>query len=125
MGEIAAECTTAPRSGDGEIVVRTERLTKRFGSRTAVNALDLEVQRGDVFGLLGPNGSGKTTALKMLLGLIWPSEGSISLFGRPITDSATRQFALRRVGSIVEQPSFYPYLSGRENLRAVAIFAGQ
>ena len=114
-----------PASGPArQVVLRTERLSKRFGKITAVQDLSLEVHRGDVFGLLGPNGSGKTTTLRMLLGLIWPSEGEIFLFGEPMTDDLQRRLALQRIGAIVEQPAFYPYLSGRENLRGVAVFAG-
>jgi ABC-2 type transport system ATP-binding protein len=109
---------------DRAVILRTEGLTKRFGERTAVNGLSLEVRQGDVFGLLGPNGSGKTTTLRMVLGLIWPTAGTISLFGAPLSTSAQRRAALRRVGSIIEQPSFYPYLSASENLRGVGIFAG-
>ena len=78
----------------------------------AVDDLSLEVTRGHVFGLLGPNGSGKTTTMGMLLGLVKPTAGSFSLFG----GSMPHQEALHRVGAIVETPSFYPYLSGRDNL---------
>jgi ABC-2 type transport system ATP-binding protein len=109
---------------DRPVVLSTERLSKRFGKITAVQDLHLEVRQGDVFGLLGPNGSGKTTTLRMILGLIWPTEGQISLFGTPMVDDALRRAALQRIGAIVEQPAFYPYLNGRENLQGVATFAG-
>lgn len=107
-----------------EPILRTEHLTKRFGTRTAVNDLALEVFRGDVFGLLGPNGSGKTTTIRMVLGLIQPNQGSIMLLGKHSSDKHGYLDALRRTGAIVEQPTFYPFLSGRENLRGMATFAG-
>jgi ABC-2 type transport system ATP-binding protein len=107
-----------------EVVLRTTGLTKRFGSRVAVNGLSLEVHKGDVFGLLGPNGSGKTTTLRMVLGLIWPNAGEISAFGRPMNSDTNRRAALQRIGAVVEQPAFYPYLSGAENLYGIAIYAG-
>ena len=93
-------------------VIRTNGLTKRFGDILAVDGLSLEVPRGRIFGLLGPNGSGKTTTMGMLLGLVKPTAGSFTLFesDAPLADS------LRRMGAIVETPAFYPYLSGRENL---------
>lgn len=95
-----------------DLVIQSNALTKRYGKITAVDDLSLEVRRGHVYGLLGPNGSGKTTTMGMLLGLVRPTSGSFSLFG-----SSTRlQEALRRIGAIVETPSFYPYLSGRRNL---------
>jgi ABC-2 type transport system ATP-binding protein len=103
-------------------VISTSHLTKRFGSLHAVNDLQLEVLRGDVFGFLGPNGAGKTTTIRMLLGLIRPTAGSISLFG---LDAAThRRQILPRLGAIVETPVFYPYLSGMDNLRIVAAASG-
>jgi ABC-2 type transport system ATP-binding protein len=106
------------------VVLRTAGLTKRFGTRQAVNGLSLEVQRGDVFGLLGPNGSGKTTTLRMVLGLIWPNSGEIEAFGVKMTSARSRRQALQRIGSVVEQPAFYPYLTGRENLLGIATYAG-
>ena len=96
-------------------VIETRGLTKAFGAIRAVDDLSLQVPRGGVFGLLGPNGSGKTTTLGMLLGLIRPTSGGIRLFGDPA--EGVRAQALRRIGAIVEEPSFYPYLSGRNNLR--------
>lgn len=108
----------------GDIVLTTIGLTKRYSKRLAVNGLNLDVRRGDVFGLLGPNGSGKSTTLRMVLGLVWPTAGTISLFGDDHRQSDQRRAALRRVGAVVEQPAFYPYLSGQQNLRGVAIFAG-
>ncbi|HEV3096780.1 MAG TPA: ABC transporter ATP-binding protein [Candidatus Dormibacteraeota bacterium] len=102
-------------------VVATHALTKRYGKNImAVDALDLEVRRGEVFGFLGPNGAGKTTTLRMLLGLIRPTSGSAQVVGRRPGDPA----GLARVGSLVESPAFYPYLSGRENLKVVADYAG-
>ena len=95
-----------------DLVIQSDALTKRYGKITAVDDLSLEVHRGHVYGLLGPNGSGKTTTMGMLLGLVRPTSGSFSLFG-----SSTRlQESLHRIGAIVETPSFYPYLSGRQNL---------
>ncbi len=95
-----------------DLVIRTDGLTKRYGKIVAVDGLSMEVRRGHVYGLLGPNGSGKTTTMGMLLGLVRPTSGSFSLFG----SSDGHRDALRRIGSIVETPAFYPYLSGRQNL---------
>ena len=85
-----------------------------FGSITAVDGVDLAVPRGSVFGFLGPNGSGKTTTIRMLLGLIAPSQGTWELLGEQMPDRA--EAALPRVGALVEGPAFYPWLSGRDNL---------
>jgi len=99
---------------DGDLAVATSGLTKRFGSQTAVDAVDLAVPSGAVYGFLGPNGSGKTTTIRMLLGLVQPTSGSRSLLGCPIPGRAGE--ALPRVGALVEGPAFHPYLSGRSNL---------
>ncbi len=95
-----------------DLVIQTHSLTKRYGRVLAVDGLSMDVPRGRVFGLLGPNGSGKTTAMSMLLGLVQPTAGDFRLFG---SETGHRE-GLRRVGAIIESPSFYPYLSGRQNL---------
>lgn len=98
-----------------EPVLRTEELTKRFGRILAVNKLNLEVYPGQVFGLLGPNGSGKTTTLGMLLGVVSKTSGSYSWFGQG------EGYGLRkRIGAILEQPAFYPFISGLQNLKVIA-----
>jgi len=105
-----------------DCIISTSRLTKAFGKLVAVNDLYLEVMQGDVFGFLGPNGSGKTTTIRMLLGLIRPTAGRVVMFGM---DNAYQLPAiLQRVGAIVETPVFYPYLSGSDNLLAVAAASG-
>jgi ABC-2 type transport system ATP-binding protein len=105
-----------------ECIISTSRLTKAFGKLVAVNDLHLEVMQGDVFGFLGPNGSGKTTTIRMLLGLIRPTAGRVVIFGM---DNAYQLPAiLQRVGAIVETPVFYPYLSGIDNLLTVAAASG-
>ena len=95
-----------------DLVIETRSLTKRYGKILAVDQLTLQVPRGHIFGLLGPNGSGKTTTMGMLLGLVKPTSGNFSLLG----GRTPHLEALRRTGAIVETPSFYPYLSGRNNL---------
>jgi ABC-2 type transport system ATP-binding protein len=97
---------------NGENVIETTDLTKQYGDVVAVNHLTLRVPRGGVFGFLGPNGSGKTTTMGMLLGLVHPTSGDARIFG----DAARHPATLRRVGAMVETPTFYPYLSGRANL---------
>ncbi len=95
-----------------EIILETRQLTKRFSKRIlAVNELDLEVPKGQVFGILGPNGSGKTTTLGMLLGVTAKTKGSFSWFGKG------EDYRLRKhIGAILEQPNFYPFLSAEQNM---------
>ena len=100
---------------DGSLAIETGGLTKRFGSHAAVDAVDLRVPRGTVFGFLGPNGSGKTTTIRMLLGLISASGGSATVLGE--TMPGRLQSVLPKVGALVEGPGFYPFLSGSGNLR--------
>ncbi|MET9861701.1 ABC transporter ATP-binding protein [Streptomyces smyrnaeus] len=100
---------------DDSAVISTHGLTKRYrGGQLAVDALDLSVPRGSVFGFLGPNGSGKTTTIRMLLGLIEPTGGTAQLLGEPMPGSVRR--VLPRVGALIEGPALYGFLSGRENL---------
>ncbi len=95
--------------------ITTSGLTKRFrGGQLAVDHIDLAVPVGSVYGFLGPNGSGKTTTIRMLLGLAYPTSGSATLLDVPMPAGATR--VLHRVGSLVEGPAFYPFLAGRDNL---------
>jgi ABC-type multidrug transport system ATPase subunit len=98
-------------------VIRTEGLTKQYGRITAVDGIDLEVREGDVYGFLGANGSGKTTTVRMLLGLVLATSGSIEVLGRPMP--ASGRDVLPQIGSMVEGPAAYPQLSGRTNLALV------
>jgi len=105
-----------------DVLLATDRLTKRFGKRTAVDRLSLEVRRGDVFGFLGPNGAGKSTTMRMILGLVRPSAGGVRIAG--IDALRDRRAALARVGAVVETPGFYRHLSGWDNLRIFASLGG-
>ena len=100
--------------------METHGLTKRYGDRLAVDAVDMRVRRGEVYGFLGPNGAGKTTTLRMMLGLIRPTAGTATVLGRP----AGRPDVTARVGALVEGPGFYPSLSGLDNLRVMARYRG-
>ncbi len=99
-----------------ENVLSIHGLTKNFGKLCAVNSLNLEVNRGEVFGMLGPNGSGKTTTLGMLMGVINPSAGNFSWFNQPPT-----HLMRKKIGAVLEHPIFYPYLSGQKNLELMAM----
>jgi len=105
-----------------ETPVEARGLVKQYGRITAVDHVDLTVNRGDVYGFLGPNGAGKTTTLRMMLGLIYPTEGSVRLFGRDPASEGAR--ALEGVAGFVEAPRFYPYLSARTNMRMMAAYDG-
>jgi ABC-2 type transport system ATP-binding protein len=104
--------------GTRELAVETLGLTKRFGSNTVVDSVDLRVPRGCAFGYLGPNGAGKTTLIRLLLGLLRADGGSMSLLGRPVP--AQRAAALAGVGAIVDEPRFHGHLTGRQNLKVIA-----
>ena len=97
------------------LMITTENLTKRFGNVEAVRGVSLDVREGDRYGLLGPNGSGKSTLVRMLLGLVYATNGSISVLGEPIPRRIGR--VLPEIGALIEEPAAYPHLSGRANLR--------
>ena len=112
------------RAADADVrapVVQTRGLTKRYGSRTVVDALDMAIPPGVVAGFIGPNGAGKTTTLRMLLGLVRPSAGGGRVFGLPLHSPASY---LSRVGALIESPAFYPGLSGERNLAVQATLGG-
>jgi ABC-2 type transport system ATP-binding protein len=112
---------TTPTDGAAP-AVETTGLTKSFGERRALDGVDLEVPRGVTFGFLGPNGAGKTTIIRLLLGLAWPSAGSMSVLGYRVPQQ--REQALARVGAIIDEPRFHGHLSGRENLQLNAAVRG-
>jgi ABC-2 type transport system ATP-binding protein len=116
----AGSAATAARTG--EVALRTLHLTKQYGQRLAVNDLNLEVRRGEIFGFLGPNGAGKTTTIRMALGLITPTSGSVEILGKDVI--TRRAEILPRVGALIETPALYLYLSGRNNLRALGSALG-
>jgi ABC-2 type transport system ATP-binding protein len=116
----------APLDGTGPgadtTVLRTYDLSKRYGQRPAVKALNLEVKRGEIFGFLGPNGAGKTTTIRMMLGLITPTAGHVEVLGQDVGTSKAR--VLPRVGALIETPALHLYMSGRNNLRATGAILG-
>ena len=97
-------------------IVTTKGLSKQYDKILRVKDVDLSVPQGTVYGFLGPNGAGKTTTLKMILGLVHPTQGEITVFGEPIT-AKNRMQMLKHVGSLIESPSYYGHLSGEENLK--------
>jgi ABC-2 type transport system ATP-binding protein len=102
--------------------IETRGVTKRYGERLAIDAVDLVVPAGTAFGFLGPNGAGKTTLIRMLLGLTSASSGAMSLLGQPVPER--RAGVLERVGAIIEEPRFHEHLSGRRNLWLIAAARG-
>ncbi|TGE28780.1 ABC transporter ATP-binding protein [Hymenobacter metallicola] len=96
-------------------VLELDNLSKRYGGTTALRGLTLQVEQGSVYGLLGPNGSGKTTTLGLALGVLRPDGGSVRWFGQPLSSQSKR-----RVGALLETPNFFPYLSARQNLLLAA-----
>ena len=99
-------------------MISLTQVTKNFGSRKAVDELSLTVPRGEIFGLLGHNGAGKSTAIGMMLGQVWPTRGEVKICGHDVTSQ--RALALKKVGAIFETPAFYDYLSGRHNLEILS-----
>lgn len=115
------EKKASPAQND-EIIVRTFELTRQYGTRVAVDRINLEIKRGEIVGFLGPNGAGKTTTIRMILGLIKPTTGRVELFGRELATGWSQ--LLPRVGALVEMPALYLHLTGRENLRAFGSVLG-
>ena len=110
-GAVVVDATPPP-----DVAVATTGLTKAFSGKTVVDHIDLRVPRGSVYGFLGPNGSGKTTTIRMLLGLARPTSGRVELLGRSYPDAVE---SLHRVGALVEGPAFHNHLSGRANLARI------
>ena len=103
-------------------MIQLKAVSKQFGSRLAVDDLTLSVPAGEIYGLLGHNGAGKSTAIGMMLGQVWPSAGEVRVCGHEVTTH--RALALQRVGAIFEAPAFYDYLSGWRNLKILSHFTG-
>src|SRR5712664_3866166 len=99
-------------------MIELRNVRKQFGDRLAVDDLTLTVPRGEIFGLLGHNGAGKSTAIGMMLGQVWPTSGEVKICGHDVT--GRRALALRKVGAIFETPAFYDYLSGWRNLEILS-----
>lgn len=115
MTAVTLDTQPAAALGAPALAVEARGLTKRFSSgQVAVEAIDLLVESGSVYGFLGPNGSGKTTTIRMLLGLVTPTAGTVQLLGEPVP--ARSRSVLPRVGALVEGPAFHPFLTGRANL---------
>src|SRR5262245_55637857 len=104
--------TGKPLQRSDEIVLTTQNLTKKYGARTVVNNLNLTIHKGDIFGFLGPNGAGKTTSIRMILGLITPTAGNVTILGQDLRQH--RSHVLPRVGALIETPALYLYMSGRD-----------
>jgi ABC-2 type transport system ATP-binding protein len=99
-------------------MISLQKVHKKFGARVAVHELDLVVPRGEIFGLLGHNGAGKSTTIGMMLGQVWPTRGEVRICGHDVTTQRAR--ALQKVGAIFETPAFYDYLSGQRNLEILS-----
>lgn len=101
-----------------DIVLSVRNLRKKVGKRWIIKGISFDIAKGEIFGFLGPNGSGKTTTIRMLVDLIRPTEGTVTIGGHDLAKARSK--ALAQVGAIVENPEMYPFLTGRENLRQMA-----
>src|SRR6266550_5611166 len=104
----------------GTAMIQLKNISKKFGQRLAVDDLTLEVPAGEIYGLLGHNGAGKSTAIGMMLGQVWPTRGEVRICGFDVT--AHRRKALQKIGAIFESPAFYDYLSGLSNLEILSSY---
>lgn len=105
-------------------IIETENLTKEYNGTYAVKNVNMNVEKGKIYGLLGKNGAGKTTTMCMLLGLIKPSHGTIKLFGMDAQNNKNKSKIYKKIGSIIETPGFYPQLTGKENLKIFSKIRG-
>jgi ABC-type multidrug transport system ATPase subunit len=119
---ITPQMKVSTTSHSPDTVLSVKNLTKMYGERRVVDALSFEIHRGEIFGFLGPNGAGKTTTVRMLFGLITPTSGTISIFGRNMP--GYRAQVLPQVGALIETPALYRHMSGRDNLRAIGAVLG-
>jgi len=106
-----------------EVIVETKNLTKKYKHNTALNNINLKLEKGKVYGFIGKNGAGKTTFIRMITGLAFPTSGELSLFGN--SREKELQEARRKIGALVEGPSLYPFMSAKENLKAQQIQLGK
>ena len=119
---VSSTSTAAASAGVRPVVLATRGLTKEFGALRAVDDLDMEVYKGDVFGFLGPNGAGKTTVIRLVLGLIFPTSGHAEILGERVPGDHRQ--AARHVGGFVDDPTFYLGMSARRNLRLLGSMSG-
>lgn len=101
-----------------ETVLQVDHVSKVIGKKTILHDVSLSVERGEIFGLLGPNGSGKTTLIRTVVGLIKETKGTITVNGFPLKEQFTS--AMKSIGAIIENPEFYDYLTGYQNLKHFA-----
>ena len=106
-----------------KLAVKTNNLSKRYNGNDCVSNVDLKIPEGSIYGFLGPNGAGKATTMKMTSGLVKPSGGSVEVLGHTMNDK-NRLAILRETGSLIESPSYYSHLTGRENLEIVCLLKG-
>lgn len=106
-----------------EVIVETKNLTKKYKHNTALNNINLKLEKGKVYGFIGKNGAGKTTFIRMITGLAFPTSGELSLFGN--SREKELQEARRNIGALVEGPSLYPFMSAKENLKTQQIQLGK
>ncbi len=104
----------------GMLAIETTSLTKMYGGKAAVKRLNLKIQEGEIYGFIGRNGAGKSTTLKMICGIAWPTEGEIRLFGKPVSDPVVR----RRLGVLIESAGVYPHMTARQNVVMKAMCMG-
>ncbi len=105
------------------VAIETKQLGKSYGKHKCVKNVDLKIPEGSIYGFLGPNGAGKSTTMKMILGLVKPTEGQVTVFGEEM-NRGNRLDVLRQTGSLIESPSYYGHLTGRENLEIVRMLKG-